>query len=118
MDQMEFLYLAQFHDLDYLEQVFYMFKFETINLPNPYSNIYSSVKWNGGVVASYGKIACYPVGRRMFMLINDPVIARHVYQHKIARNRFEPFLDTVSNSITFLLGIYFLINIAFSLIAN
>ena len=70
----------------------------------PYSRWLGATVWNGTVVASYGKVASYPMGSQMFMLINDPTIARYIYQFKISRNRFEPFLDTVSNTITFLNG--------------
>ena len=40
----------------------------------PYSRWLGPVKWNGTVVASYGKVASYPMGSQMFMLINDPNI--------------------------------------------
>ena len=38
------------------------------------------------------------------MLINDPVIAHKLYADPATLNRFEPFLESVSNTITFLNG--------------
>eukprot|EP01084_Bolivina_argentea_P189507 325882_1 len=70
----------------------------------PYAWSIGTEKYHGYVLPTYGKIVSYPTVMQQVMLINDPDIARKIYTNPISWNRLEPFLQNVSNTITFLNG--------------
>eukprot|EP01084_Bolivina_argentea_P061248 111935_1 len=52
----------------------------------------------------YGKVTSYQNLQKTFFLIQDPTIARRLYNIPALANRYEPYLCNVSNTITFLNG--------------
>eukprot|EP01084_Bolivina_argentea_P045376 83527_1 len=55
-------------------------------------------------MAKYGKICSYQILNRTIILINDPELAKQIYNDPTTANRYEPYLSNVSNTITFLNG--------------
>ena len=69
-----------------------------------YGWYHGSQKYHGEILPRFGQIVSYPTVMQQVMLINDPEIARKIYSNPDTLNRFEPFLESVSNTITFLNG--------------
>ena len=107
------VYISFGYFMRYIHLYFYRIYYKYPNGPNglPFFGVvfigkyFGSIKWHANILMKYSNnMVSYPTMKQQFILINNPNIARKLYNNYELANRYEPYLSKVNNTITFLNG--------------